>query len=138
MSAPALMTKHATIIMASARSTEGTLPIRRVSTAAGIDTKPNAMKKANVLSCASVVVSVKIALTDATSGSISDVMNPQAKNNVVTVAKATPVDPPRVAAPVVIPLSDATSRLRGLMITLPSTIVIVYIPFEPAYDRSWM
>ncbi len=46
------------------------------------------MKKANAAACAWKSVSVKMPFTAATSGSISEVMNPQAKNSVVTAAKA--------------------------------------------------
>src|SRR3546814_12247021 len=46
------------------------------------------MKKANALSCASTFDRLKMPFTAATSGSTSEVMNPQAKNNVVTEANA--------------------------------------------------
>jgi hypothetical protein len=46
------------------------------------------MKKAEALSCASKSERLKIPFTAATSGSISEVMKPQAKNSVVTEAKA--------------------------------------------------
>src|SRR3546814_4973312 len=46
------------------------------------------MKKANALSCASTFDRLKMPFTAATSGSASEVMNPQAKNNVVTEANA--------------------------------------------------
>src|SRR3546814_16665489 len=46
------------------------------------------MKKADADSCASASLNVKIPFTAATSGSISEVMKPQAKNSTVTAAKA--------------------------------------------------
>src|SRR5690606_40370496 len=46
------------------------------------------MKNANAESCACRSVSVKMPFTAATSGSISEVMNPQAKNSVVTATNA--------------------------------------------------
>src|SRR5688572_33245840 len=46
------------------------------------------MKKAKAESCACRLVSVKIPFTAATSGSISEVMKPQAKNSVVTATNA--------------------------------------------------
>src|SRR6478735_7031711 len=46
------------------------------------------MKNAEAESCACRLVSVKIPFTAATSGSISEVMNPQAKNSVVTATNA--------------------------------------------------
>src|SRR3546814_20093165 len=46
------------------------------------------MKKANALSCASTFDRLKMPFTAATSGSTSEVMNPQATNNVVTEANA--------------------------------------------------
>ena len=45
------------------------------------------MKKAEALSCASKSDRLKMPLTAATKGSISEVMNPQAKKSVVTEAK---------------------------------------------------
>jgi len=49
------------------------------------------MKKAKAANCACRSVSVKMPFTDATSGSIIDVMKPHAKNNVVTAANAGPL-----------------------------------------------
>ena len=46
------------------------------------------MKKADADSCASASLSVKMPFTAATSGSISEVMKPQAKKSTVTAAKA--------------------------------------------------
>ena len=46
------------------------------------------MKKADADNCASASLSVKMPFTAATSGSISEVMKPQAKNSTVTAAKA--------------------------------------------------
>ena len=46
------------------------------------------MKNANAAACAWKLVSVKMPFTDATSGSISEVMKPHAKNSVVTAANA--------------------------------------------------
>ena len=46
------------------------------------------MKKAKAESCACRSLSVKMPFTAATSGSISEVMKPQAKNSVVTATKA--------------------------------------------------
>src|SRR4051794_136162 len=46
------------------------------------------MKKAEALSCASTSDRWKMPLTAATSGSTSEVMNPQAKNRQVTTTKA--------------------------------------------------
>src|SRR5690606_30975496 len=50
------------------------------------------MKKAEADNCASTSVSVKTPFTAATNGSINEVMNPQAKNRVVTARKAPRVD----------------------------------------------
>src|SRR3990167_823905 len=46
------------------------------------------MKKADADNCASASLSVKMPFTAATSGSISDVMKPQAKKSTVTAANA--------------------------------------------------
>ena len=46
------------------------------------------MKKAKAESCACRSVSVKMPFTAATSGSISEVMKPHAKNSVVTATNA--------------------------------------------------
>lgn len=46
------------------------------------------MKKAKALNCASTLVRLNMPFTAATSGSMIEVMNPHAKNNVVTDRKA--------------------------------------------------
>src|SRR3546814_14849034 len=59
------------------------------------------MKKAEAESCASASLSVKMPFTAATSGSISEVMKPQAKQRTVTAEKAArAVDRPPGAADV--------------------------------------
>ena len=65
--------------MPKAVTIERTGPIRAISTAAGKEKMPYAAKKAKALAWAWKLVSVKMPRTDATSGSISEVMKPQAK-----------------------------------------------------------
>ena len=67
------------------------------------------MKKADAESCACTSVRSKMPFTAATSGSISDVMKPQAKNNVVTAAKAAAV-PRRLVVNDVLPLRGLAPR----------------------------
>src|SRR5580658_11322711 len=63
-------------------------PRRATMAAAGSETTPYARKNANVVSMDCAYVRLKTVFTDAMRGSIIDVMNPQAKNRVVTAARA--------------------------------------------------
>src|SRR5690606_17035249 len=81
------------------------------------------MKKAKAESCASRLLSVKMPFTAATSGSISEVMKPQAKNSVVTAMNAArtvalfSIGPPR---PEMVPGLEHRRAMAIEMVALPS------------------